>query len=381
MNNPLLIGLASGGLFLLAFLLYNHPKNQNKKANKWLSLFVATLAASTLHIFLHNLNLQAQYQKVLLLIEVSEFLTAPALYLSILFFTIPSRDFRKSDIWHFAPALLILLFLMTPLLTGKNVAFPNELLKEVVLTVLFLLRPIQLVLYLVLSYQQLARHQQTIKQVSAYTDETDLSWLKHLIAVWAIVVIAWFNLAFFNFVHLSNYTPYLYFISLYFLAHFSLKQQEVYAFAPAVIRELEPVISTTKSTQKAEKQKRLSDSQLAFFKDKLERLMQYGKAYLDNELSLPALALQVGMSAHELSYLINEVYGENFYSFVNRHRVEEAKRLLLSQSHGQLNMLGIAYKAGFNSKTTFNIAFKKWTGQSPTQFSQSPVAQKRAEKV
>lgn len=92
---------------------------------------------------------------------------------------------------------------------------------------------------------------------------------------------------------------------------------------------------------------------------------------MDNELSLPLLAQKTGISAHELSYLINEVYRENFYAFVNKYRVQEAKKILLSHKLGQLNMLGIAYQAGFNSKTTFNTAFKKWTGQTPTEFLQS----------
>lgn len=380
MENPLLIGLASGGAFLLSFLLYNHPRNNNITANRWLSLFVATLAASVLHIFLNNLNLQEKYHKAILLIEVAEYLTAPALYLSILFFTIPGRKYKRSDLWHFAPAAVILLFLMKPILTGRNVEFAGEVVKQVMLTILMLAKPTQTVAYLFLSYRQLVRHQRAIRQVASATESVDLSWLKKLLIVWGVVLLAWLNLAFFNFTPLFNYTPFLYLAGLFFLAHFSLRQQEVYSFTPSEMKELEPVISTT-HTSETEKLKRLSDSQSAFFQEKLEQLMRQEKVFLDNELSLPVLAQQVGISAHELSYLINAVYRENFYSFVNRHRVEEAKQLLLSQKYEQLNMLGIAYQAGFNSKTTFNTAFKKWTGQSPTQFLQAPMEPKQAEKV
>jgi AraC-like DNA-binding protein len=154
------------------------------------------------------------------------------------------------------------------------------------------------------------------------------------------------------------------------LAYFSLRQKEVYAFTPSQLKELEPVISPIDHS-KIEKQKRLSGSQMAFLKGKLESLMQQEKAFLDNELSLPILAQKMEISAHELSYLINEVYGENFYAFVNKYRVQEAKALLLSEKSDKLNMLGIAFQAGFNSKTTFNTAFKKWVGQSPTEFLQS----------
>ncbi len=96
--------------------------------------------------------------------------------------------------------------------------------------------------------------------------------------------------------------------------------------------------------------------------------MQYEKVYLDNELSLPQLSEKMSISPQDLSYLINEACGENFFSFINRHRVEEAKRLLLSEKYDQLNILGIAYQAGFNSKTTFNTTFKKQVGLSPSDF-------------
>jgi AraC-like DNA-binding protein len=77
------------------------------------------------------------------------------------------------------------------------------------------------------------------------------------------------------------------------------------------------------------------------------------------------------LSPHELSYLINVGFENNFYNFVNSYRVEESKTLLTSPKHQHLSMLGIAFEAGFNSKTAFYTAFKKMTGVSPTEFKTS----------
>ena len=96
--------------------------------------------------------------------------------------------------------------------------------------------------------------------------------------------------------------------------------------------------------------------------------MNHEKIYLDNDLNLPGLAHKLGIGIHDASYLINETTGDNFYNFINRYRVEEAKRLLNSSKRNELNILGIAFAAGFNSKTTFNTTFKKLVGMSPTQF-------------
>ena len=96
--------------------------------------------------------------------------------------------------------------------------------------------------------------------------------------------------------------------------------------------------------------------------------MEKDKLFLDNDLNLPTVAEKLGISIHETSFLINDTTKDNFYNFINKYRVEEAKKLLTSSKIETLNILGIAYAAGFNSKTAFNTAFKKWVGVSPTNY-------------
>ena len=83
------------------------------------------------------------------------------------------------------------------------------------------------------------------------------------------------------------------------------------------------------------------------------------------------VAEKMGISIHEASFLINETTNDNFYNFINKYRVEEAKKLLASAQMDELNILGIAYTAGFNSKTTFNTTFKRIVGVSPSQYSKA----------
>ena len=59
---------------------------------------------------------------------------------------------------------------------------------------------------------------------------------------------------------------------------------------------------------------------------------------------------------------------QNFYDYVNGCRIEEAKRLLQDAIHRKKTVLNILYEAGFNSKSAFNLAFKKYTGMTPTEF-------------
>ena len=82
-------------------------------------------------------------------------------------------------------------------------------------------------------------------------------------------------------------------------------------------------------------------------------------------MTLNRLAEQVQLSANQLSQVINTQAGGNFHDYVNQFRVEEVKKALV-ESDEQIILL--AYNHGFNSKSTFNDVFKKFTGLTPTQY-------------
>jgi AraC-like DNA-binding protein len=69
-----------------------------------------------------------------------------------------------------------------------------------------------------------------------------------------------------------------------------------------------------------------------------------------------------------VSQAINDGMKKNFYDLVNSYRVEEAKRLLMDEKNNNFTILSVGFEAGFNSKTTFNTVFKKFTGLTPTEF-------------
>ncbi|MCP3325017.1 helix-turn-helix domain-containing protein [Aeromonas hydrophila] len=103
--------------------------------------------------------------------------------------------------------------------------------------------------------------------------------------------------------------------------------------------------------------------------EELERQLGRG-AYRDPALSLGKLAEECGLSLHQASSAINACSGGNFYDWLNRHRVEEAKRLLQASDETVAN---VCYRAGFNSKSTFNSAFRRHTGQTPSEFRRQGV--------
>ncbi|MCP5103020.1 MAG: helix-turn-helix domain-containing protein, partial [bacterium] len=100
---------------------------------------------------------------------------------------------------------------------------------------------------------------------------------------------------------------------------------------------------------------------------KLLYVMDIEKLYKDDKLSLQALAQKVSVTSHILSQVINEQLNKNFSDFVNSYRIEEAKKML-QDADEDTSILHICYEVGFNSKSAFYRAFKKFTDKTPSQY-------------
>ncbi len=96
--------------------------------------------------------------------------------------------------------------------------------------------------------------------------------------------------------------------------------------------------------------------------------MKNNRPYLDPELTLDQLAKQLSLKSRLLSQVINDELGQNFYDFINRNRIEEASRLLTNPKDPKITVLEVLYEVGFNSKSSFNTLFKKYTGLTPSEF-------------
>lgn len=111
---------------------------------------------------------------------------------------------------------------------------------------------------------------------------------------------------------------------------------------------------------------RLTDEEGETILEKLTSLMEDEKVYLKSDLSLNHLAESLAISERDVSLVINRHTNQNFASFVNKYRIDEAKKKL--DSNGSEKILAIALDVGFNNLTSFNQAFKTITGQTPSEF-------------
>lgn len=118
----------------------------------------------------------------------------------------------------------------------------------------------------------------------------------------------------------------------------------------------------------AEKRALLPPNSAELVKNKLVRLLKDERLYRDEDLSLQSLAERLAVSPHQLSWVINEELRVSFASLVNGYRAEEVKSRLADPSLNGSSILRAAMEAGFNSKASFNRAFKAHTGMTPSQY-------------
>jgi len=103
---------------------------------------------------------------------------------------------------------------------------------------------------------------------------------------------------------------------------------------------------------------------------KLLHLMDEERLFLDPDLTLNKLSLRLRVHYNHLSRIINERFGLSYNDFINKYRIEEARKRLTSTEEKESTVLDIAYSTGFYSKSVFNAAFKKFTGMTPTEYRQ-----------
>jgi AraC-like DNA-binding protein len=111
----------------------------------------------------------------------------------------------------------------------------------------------------------------------------------------------------------------------------------------------------------------------------LEHAMNVERLYLEQGLTITAVAKKLGVQEHRLRKHINEALGHNnFNAYVNKHRIEAAKAALRDPKQGHLPVLTIALDSGFASLPPFNRAFRADTGQSATAYRSAALANVRS---
>jgi TolB-like protein/AraC-like DNA-binding protein len=139
---------------------------------------------------------------------------------------------------------------------------------------------------------------------------------------------------------------------------------------PAFIKLIAGILGTEHLATPIRKYKKslFTKEELLRGKDRLNKLMEEEKIFLDPELSLRSLAEHMNLPTNYMSQLLNEGFDQNFSVYINRFRLKHFISRLENDPPHHLTLMTLAYDSGFNSKTVFNTFFKKELGITPKAY-------------
>jgi AraC-like DNA-binding protein len=328
--------LISNGIFILNFLAFSYYK---------------AIAEYTLNAFFIG--------------GTFGFLFGPLLYLYTKAVTDGEFRLTKNHFLHFVPfivvfCLTLIRYQFQPYETKLEIFNTGLYSRTGVVLYLSLMHLITLT-YLVISFLIVRNKNLTLKGYYSSLDKINFNWLKLVVSaffiMWIVDLVSWIAYR----INVSTNE------SRYLLAFISLFIN--FAFANLLIlkslRLPEPVNSIEK--HKYEKSPLTIQTKNEILAG-LGKLMSEEKLYLNSSLNLGDVAQRLSVVPRYLSQVINELKGQNFYDFVNSYRIEEAKKILGDPAYNEEKILSVLYECGFNSKSVFNTAFKKYTGLTPSGY-------------
>lgn len=371
--------LGTAQAFFLSVLVFN--KKGKSQADFILGTWLAFMGIHLLYYYLFSTDFLFSHPHLLGIGAGFPQLEAPFMFLYLTLMIRKDGRIKATDLLHAIPFLTFTVFytfIFYRLSAPEKLEFYDQIYQgNIPLIVRIISFPNIAIgpVYVVLALFKLSQHTKNISQQFSFREKINLNWLKYVIGglgfVWMIVVIS--NvLVKLPFLSITAHEHMIYLaltLSVFFLGYFGIKQQAIYSH--------EPGSNPQKPSPETRKKKESSNQYLhsGLKKEDAEQhagtLQDYfnsEKPYLNGKLSLSEVSSYLDISVNHLSQVINEQLGMSFFDFVNSFRVEEVKARLSDSNYENYTLLGIAYDSGFNSKSSFNSIFKKFTGYTPSQF-------------
>lgn len=385
-----LIGAVQAFFFISLILVKKQKQIADKVLMTW--LFVMALHLLSYYPYYTGKFMESSLGIIVLLLPPLIYAHGPLLLIYLNVLTQKKQTLRPIQLLHFIPMLASLVFyLMIYIYDAKGdmsyfkqrPQVNNYLLMTFYLLNIFL-NPVYVVIVLI----KLSEHRRRIRNNFSNLENINLNWLRLLaIGLGSVSIIVWIvhSLSKLNLVDIEFDRDFYIFTSIaifvFITGFFGFKQGIIYSFNQEPVqkdivnseqeKEEKPATNLLKTEntkyEKSQLPKELVD-------DVIKNLQEYinlEKPFRQNKLSLQEVALKLDVSPHMLSQILNVFLKTNFYNYINNFRVDEVKEMLTQKKFEHYSLLGIAYEAGFNSKSAFNRIFKNVTGQTPTQYKNS----------
>ncbi len=393
-SSLLLISFSQGVIF--AVLLFIKGIQTGNKSNYWLSIF---LLLCSLYIAPWMLGFAGwydnqPYRDFMFYVPFQHlFFIGPVIYFYTQSLLNPSFSFGKKQSLHLLPGIFyilysIVIFLYDKIILNKYYFYEDGIDKDFdqwyQIAGLF-----SMVFYFALSIRYYSLYKRLIVQVTSFADTILFRWAKNFL--FAFLAMQMLQVIFYiigfiyptTITYVGGWWYYLLFsIIMYYIAIAGYANQisAKISYSLSILDNHPVMLLHSSQTFLLEDDATIdvdyeiaeekNSPEIDEWKNKILELIKTEKLYENPELTLTDVSKKLKTNISIVSKAINSGFQMNFNNFINHYRIEAVKEMFLQGEHKKQTLLGIAFDCGFNSKATFNRAFKKNTGFSPKEFLQ-----------
>lgn len=358
---------------LLAVFLFT-AASKNKTGNICLGIYLLINAADNASFFYHSFISLSPVAEMIR-IDLGSFVKKPFLFFFVLSILYSDFKLRRRHLLHFAPFLLNTVILMPRFyLAGRDerIRFFDDHMHSFEGSFTIAFSSAQFAFYIAAVFILLQRYRKVALENYSQSGSSNYVWLFRM----NLFLVAMFTASTAHNIYrwvfagddITAYRLVMVWAQLVFICWLVLKAMYSPKIFSGIDASITPASSFLADKQANDLAPAETSEELTNEITRLRAHMEQQEPYMDPDLTIKELAKQIGMDTKAASLLINHTLNQHFYDFVNSYRIAKAADLLLDPEKSRMTILEILYHVGFNSKSSFNTAFKKHTGYTPTEF-------------
>ncbi len=370
----LIITVAVITMFISLFLAYflvtvkTEPKLSNRLFAVFLVLTAIDISGILFDFFANSPSNMGMFRALIIFLQI------PTFYLYILSVCYSDFKLRPKHLIHVLPFLIANLILLPRFYTvnlASKISFleQNRSMLEIQFNHIFI--HIQIVLYIIAAFMIISEAKKIYLENYTGASFESLKWLFQFTLALSFFYFIALLKNIFKFSAYPNISEWLkiglFLFELLIISWYlfkALNNPSLFRNIDSKLKLVKNIISEeNKSLQLAVNEKEYNEELL-----KLKTYMIEEKPFLNPSLTIQDISNAIEIPVRDLSLLINHKLEQHFYDFVNSYRIENAMTILKDTTKNKVTILEILYDVGFNSKSSFNTAFKKHTRTTPTAY-------------
>lgn len=375
-SSPLLMFFVHGLVF--SFLLIRKGVLQKRSSHKWLSLllFLTSMYIAPYMFGYSNWYGGGYSRKVMFFVPFMQvLLIGPVIYFYTKSLLHVNFKLRKKDLIHFIPSILYMIYSLVVFVTDVFILDEyyfyadghDKDMKVWYQATGFT----SMAFYLVLSLRFYLNYKKLVFDKVSFAESILFRWIQNF-AIALLIVLTLRGIFFFtNSVwqeYGSQFWYYFCFSIVFYYISINGYSNAVKVSALSDMENEEIDVFHEEEIGTAVEESPIEEKNINEWKERIIRLISDKRVFENPRLTLADVALELETNTKMISSVVNAGFQMNFNDFINHHRIEAVKEQLKNGEHKTSTLLGIALDCGFNSKATFNRAFKKSTGVTPKDY-------------